>query len=274
MLPGFIDSHNHVRLGSNPLEVDLAGAATLDEVQARIRAHADAHPEHDWIEGVGFNYSAMPGGRMPRAAGPRRAHGRPARVPADLRRAQRVAEPRGDGAVRHHRDTDALAWGHVRKDPERRADRYRRRLRGDGHQPRRPAGPARGSCPATSAALQYERTLESIDMATAFGITTIVEPQNSPDDLWIFERARDEGRLRSRLVAAMFHPVGHERCRARRARRRCAHATTTTGCASGRSSSTSTTWSSRGPPRCSSRTRTGRGSGARRSGDPTSSQSS
>ena len=30
VLPGFIDSHNHVRLGSNPLEVDLAGAATLD----------------------------------------------------------------------------------------------------------------------------------------------------------------------------------------------------------------------------------------------------
>ena len=26
--------------------------------------------------------------------------------------------------------------------------------------------------------------------------------------MWIFERARDEGRLRSRLVAAMFHPVG------------------------------------------------------------------
>ena len=65
VLPGLIDAHNHVRLGSNPLEVSLAGAATLDEVQARIRSHADAHPDHRWIEGVGFNYSAMPGGRMP-----------------------------------------------------------------------------------------------------------------------------------------------------------------------------------------------------------------
>jgi len=45
-------------------------------------------------------------------------------------------------------------------------------------------------------------------MATACGITTVVEPQNSPDDLWIFERAREEDRLRSRLVMAMFHPVG------------------------------------------------------------------
>ena len=65
MLPGFVDAHNHVRLGSNPLEVDLAGAATLDEVLGRVRSHADAHPEQTWIEGVGFNYSVMPGGRMP-----------------------------------------------------------------------------------------------------------------------------------------------------------------------------------------------------------------
>ena len=62
--------------------------------------------------------------------------------------------------------------------------------------------------PGYERGLQYERTLESLDMATEFGITTIIEPQNSPDDLWIFERARDEGRLRSRLIAAMFHPVG------------------------------------------------------------------
>ena len=55
-----------MRLGSNPLEVDLAGAATLDEVHGRASAsHAEAHPSTTWIEGVGFNYSAMPGGRMP-----------------------------------------------------------------------------------------------------------------------------------------------------------------------------------------------------------------
>jgi predicted amidohydrolase YtcJ len=55
---------------------------------------------------------------------------------------------------------------------------------------------------------QYASTLESLDIAVELGITTVLEPQNSPDDLWIFERARAEGRLRSRLVAAMFHPPG------------------------------------------------------------------
>jgi predicted amidohydrolase YtcJ len=45
-------------------------------------------------------------------------------------------------------------------------------------------------------------------MAARFGITTVVEPQNSIDDLALFARARAEGRAPSRVVAALFHPVG------------------------------------------------------------------
>jgi predicted amidohydrolase YtcJ len=55
---------------------------------------------------------------------------------------------------------------------------------------------------------QYRRLLNSLDMAIGFGITTVVEPQNSLDDLPLFERARDEGKLRLRLIAALFHPRG------------------------------------------------------------------
>ena len=208
VLPGFIDSHNHVRLGSNPLEVDLAGASTLDEVKARIRAHADAHPEYAWIEGVGFNYSVMPGGRMPTWRDLEGlTGGRPAFVLTyDAHNAwlNRVAME----LLGIDRGSSTLAWGHVRFDP------------GSGE----PTGivgdfavmgisrlgqsELEGFLPGYEPGRQYERTLESLDMATAFGITTVVEPQNSPDDMWIFERARNEGRLRSRLVAAMFHPVG------------------------------------------------------------------
>lgn len=207
VLPGFIDSHNHVRLGSNPLEVDLAGAATLDEVKARIRAHADAHPEHAWIEGAGFNYSVMPGGRMPTwhdlegLTG-----GRPAFLfTYDVHNAWLNREAMQVFGIT--RDTRSLAWGHVRTD--------------DAGEPTGIVGDfaVMGISRAGQAALevvmpsyarhlQYDRTLESLDMAAELGITTIVEPQNSPDDMWIFSRAREEGRLRSRLVAAMFHPVG------------------------------------------------------------------
>lgn len=208
VLPGFVDAHNHVRLGSNPLEVDLSGATTLGEVRARIRAHADAHPDHRWIEGVGFNYSAMPGGRLPTWRDLEgTTGGRPAFVltydahNAWLNREAMTALDITSGAI-------PLAWGHVRVEPG--TDEPTGMIgdfavmglsRAGQHELER-------FLPGYERPLQYERTLESLDMATAFGITTVLEPQNSPDDLWIFERARDEGRLRSRLIAAMFHPVG------------------------------------------------------------------
>lgn len=208
LLPGFIDPHNHVRLGSNPAEVDLAGAGSLDEVRARIRGHAAAHPEYPWIEAGGFNYSVMPDGRMPTYADlDGLTSGRPAFVLTyDAHNAWLNREAMEVFGI--EREPKALAWGHVRTDPETGAPTG---IVGDfavmgisraGQEALEPI------LPGYERALQYERTLESLDLAAGFGITTIVEPQNSPEDLWIFQRARDEGRLRSRLVAAMFHPVG------------------------------------------------------------------
>jgi predicted amidohydrolase YtcJ len=208
VLPGFIDSHNHVRLGSNPSEVDLAGSGSLDEVKARIRRHADTHPEHTWIEGVGFNYSVMPGGRMPTCQDLEGlTGGRPAFLfTYDAHNVWLNREAMAVFGIT--RETDALPWGHVRKDPRSGeptgvvGDFAVMGISRAGQAALEPV------LPGYERGLQYERTLESLDMATELGITTIVEPQNSPDDMWIFERARDEGRLRSRLVAAMFHPLG------------------------------------------------------------------
>ncbi|WP_449345597.1 amidohydrolase family protein, partial [Streptomyces narbonensis] len=67
VLPGFVDAHNHVRLGSDDACVQLAGARTLDAVHTRIRTWREAHPDAEWIEGVS-HYSAVPDGRMPTAA--------------------------------------------------------------------------------------------------------------------------------------------------------------------------------------------------------------
>jgi predicted amidohydrolase YtcJ len=206
VLPGFVDPHNHVRLGSNPLEVDLAGCSTLDEVQARIRAHAEAHPDQTWIEGVGFNYSTMPGGRMPTWRDLEGlAGGRPAFVLTyDAHNAWLNHEAMEAFGI--SRGTVDLPWGHARVDEAGEPTGIVGDFAVMGIS-RAGQAALEGILPGYGRELQYERTLESLDMATAFGITTVLEPQNSPDDMWIFERARDEGRLRSRLVAAMFHPV-------------------------------------------------------------------
>ncbi|MFJ6723092.1 amidohydrolase, partial [Streptomyces sp. NPDC091259] len=73
----------------------------------------------------------------------------------------------------------------------------------DGHRALRELG-----VPWASPDRQYGRLVKSVDDAIGFGLTTVVEPQNSLDDLELYERARAEGRLRSRIVAALFHPRG------------------------------------------------------------------
>ncbi len=207
VLPGFIDSHNHVRLGSNPAEVDLAGAVSLDELRARVRAHADAHPELTWIEGVGWNYGAMPGGRLPTWADlDGLTGGRPAFLFSyDAHNVWMNREAMQAFGIT--REVTTVPFGHVELDGAGEPTGFVTGFAVMGIS-RTGQAALEGVLPGYERALQYERTIESLDMATDYGITTVVEPQNSPDDLWIFERAREEGRLRSRLVAAMFHPVG------------------------------------------------------------------
>jgi predicted amidohydrolase YtcJ len=62
--------------------------------------------------------------------------------------------------------------------------------------------------PAYSLDAQYRRVVAGLAMAAEFGITTVVEPQNSVDDLELFARARREGNAPARIVAALFHPAG------------------------------------------------------------------
>lgn len=209
VLPGFVDAHNHVRLGSDSACVQLAGARTLDAIHARIRTWHAANPDAAWIEAEAFDYSAIPGGRMPTAADLDPATGD---VPAivfsyDVHTAWlNTAAMRALGITR---DSDELPYGRVHKDEATGEptgfvkDFAVRGLSRDGHRALQALG-----VPWASADRQYGRLVRSLDDAIRFGITTVVEPQNSLDDLALFTRARAEGRLRSRIVAALFHPRG------------------------------------------------------------------
>jgi len=57
VLPGFIDSHIHFYEGSVSLaRVQLDDAKTPAEIQRRLKAYAQAHPEAEWILGRGWKY--------------------------------------------------------------------------------------------------------------------------------------------------------------------------------------------------------------------------
>ena len=99
VLPGFIDSHNHVRLGSDEDCVQLAGAATLQEVQSRITVWLAEHPDATWVEAEGLDYPNL----RPVAGDLRRRDSGPAGVRVRLHRAWRPGQPRSDAAARRHR---------------------------------------------------------------------------------------------------------------------------------------------------------------------------
>ena len=57
VLPGFNDAHAAFIAGGLARDgVDLFGADTLDDMQARISEWADAHPDAGWILGHGWSY--------------------------------------------------------------------------------------------------------------------------------------------------------------------------------------------------------------------------
>ncbi len=195
VLPGFIDSHNHVRLGSDAECVQLGGASNLEEIRARIGAWLRDHPQADWIEAEGLNYTAIPDGRMPSAADlDPITGGHPAFVfTYDVHNvwlnteAMRLLDIRSGGQI--------LPFGVAQADPVTGAptgfvtEFAVRGLSREGHRA------LRDRVPWASEERRYRRLLHSLELAAACGITTIVEPQNSLDDLPLFERARREGRL-------------------------------------------------------------------------------
>src|SRR5262245_40136969 len=68
VLPGFNDVHTHILSGGLEMEnVDLQGAQTLEDVQARVRTFAQAHADRSWIRGRGWGYGPFPGGMPTRA---------------------------------------------------------------------------------------------------------------------------------------------------------------------------------------------------------------
>ena len=63
VLPGFQDAHVHPTFaGLTMLRCDLTDAADAADAIRRVKAYADAHPEHEWISGSGWRMEWFAGG--------------------------------------------------------------------------------------------------------------------------------------------------------------------------------------------------------------------
>jgi len=69
LLPGLIDAHGHIMsLGFAALQLDLTGATSISDLQARLKAYAAANPNARWILGRGWNQELWTEKRFPTAA--------------------------------------------------------------------------------------------------------------------------------------------------------------------------------------------------------------
>ncbi|HEX9426514.1 MAG TPA: amidohydrolase [Candidatus Polarisedimenticolia bacterium] len=208
VMPGFIDSHNHITFGSDPEVLQLGEARDPKDLYDRLRRFATAHPGLLWIEGEGWNYSIFPGGALPTW---RDLEGltndRPAfLVSYDVHTVWlNRAGLKKLGVVR---GTTSLPFGEVDVDP--RTGEATGILRSFATMGLSTEGNAalRKVLPSASTERRYARLKRNLEIAVRFGITTIVEPQAFLEDLPLFSRARQEGLLRPRLQLALFHPRG------------------------------------------------------------------
>lgn len=205
--PGIVDAHNHIRLGTGTDAVQLGGATTMPDVHARIARWLIENPSSTWVHGEGFDYAALPEARHPRATDLENVGGgRPVMLldysvhAAVLNRAAMEAFGIGAGS-------GDVPWGTVERDDDGRPTGYVADFAVKGIEDAGQKALQLVS-PAYSLEAQYGRVVAGLRMAARYGITTVVEPQNSIDDLALFARARAEGRATARVVAALFHPVG------------------------------------------------------------------
>ena len=201
--PGIIDSHNHLLLGFDSDAVSLEGAETLTEVRRRIAELADRRRHIGWVCAENAVYSVVPG-RRPNAGDLAGITDRPIFVTTYDQHSVWL----NDVALRSLGIADGhdIPWGRPERDENGQAtgwvtDFYTSAMTTAGL-----AGLQR-DIPMYSPQRRYRKLLSSLELATATGITTVVEPQVPLAEIDLLYRARREGKLSSRVTAALFHPM-------------------------------------------------------------------
>lgn len=191
--PGFIDAHLHFMGGSLSLEaLRLDGAASLAEIEARIRAYARAHPDGAWVVGEGWTYGAFPGGMPTRAQLDAILPDRPAFFRSydghtawvnslALARAgiTRLTEDPPGGAI--PRDAEGEPTGVLKESAVRLVSQL---------------------VPAAAPFEKYRAFKKGLDLAASHGLTSVHQASFDEEDLKVIEQVLSEGGLKVRFYAA------------------------------------------------------------------------
>jgi predicted amidohydrolase YtcJ len=200
VVPGFNDADVEFVHGALGIEgVDLLGAATVDEAQARVSAWAEANQLRPWVVGRGWSSETFAGATTPRqlldaAVADRPAYllsvdGRSAWVNTKALRLAQIA-----------RRTTSPENGVIEKDPR------------TGE----PTGLLRGAAVALAGRLVPTPTREerarrlqlAISEAHENGITSVQDAVVGPEEFALYEQAREAGELSLRVYSSIAVRAG------------------------------------------------------------------
>ena len=189
LLPGLIDAHGHVTdLGFSALHLNLVGTSSLDDLKARLRTYAAAHPDVPWIIGFGWNQELWPEKRFPTAADLDSAV--PDR-PVVLERVDGHAVVANSAAMKAAGVTSATAapaGGRIEKGLFVDAAR----------------GLIDKAIPAPTTADLDQALAKAQEILLGFGVTGVGSMSTSVADWETFRRAGESGRLNVRLMAYLL----------------------------------------------------------------------
>jgi len=209
MLPGFIDSHLHVKISGGANVFRIANANTLVEIQKQIRQFSDQHPDLKWIEADGWNYSAFPNGTLPTSADlAGLTRGRPAFLVAyDYHTIWMNREALHEFGIT--RATKNVIFAEkVEKDPKTGEPTGIVTGFGSTGLSEDSETELRKHLPSHSPEESYNGIRDTLVQAAHNGITTVVDPQSYLEDLPTYVKLEQSGDMPVRLQVALFHRRG------------------------------------------------------------------
>ena len=208
LLPGFIDSHFHVSLGNDP-NIERITGNSLKKIQQQVKAFSDKRPDLKWIEMDGWNYSAFPDGTLPTAKDLEGlTAGRPAFLVAyDYHTIWMNKEALKAFGITKATKSVKFAEGveHDRKTGEPTGIVVGFGSTGLSEEAETELSKILPSHAPADAPARVEQLLQQ---AARAGITTVVDPQSYLENLPVYAKLKNEGRLPQRLQVALFHRRG------------------------------------------------------------------
>ncbi len=195
VLPAFHDSHVHpISGGMEALECDLHGLATAEQVLDAVRAYAAAHPEAAWIRGGGWDLTLFPAGNPSKALLDKIVPNRPVLLDASDGHSA-WANSKALAIAGITKATPNPPLGRIERDPA--TGEPSGALREDAvglvakHMPRHTAK-------------EYEAGLrKGLQIANAFGLTSLEEASASQEELAAYEALDARGELTARVSASI-----------------------------------------------------------------------